>query len=167
MKRILLLVLCAQPLAAQTTASEAETRRTVWADAGLSLMTLPYGLGSNASLSTRRGNLSFRLGLNGASDIKSTVTSQAVSLSVGAHRKAGALRLELFAGPAIVWGTDRIDGAGMQPRSESYQTVGLITDASALLGLGSRVRLGVGAWANVNAQRSTIGAGPRLQIRLY
>lgn len=50
---------------------------------------------------------------------------------------------------------------------ESYRTVGLITDVSALVALGAHVRLGVGTWANVNATQSTIGAGPRLQIRVF
>lgn len=171
MKRLLLLVLCAQPLAAQTPvparAADAQAQATLWAGVGLSAMTLPYGLGGNASLSLRRRDLSFRLGLNGASNIKSTVTSKAVSFSVGTHRKVGALHLELFAGPAMVWGDDGINEDGFAVGGEPYQTVGLITDLTALLGLGSRVRLGVGTWANVNAQRSTVGAGPRLQIRLH
>ncbi len=170
MKRLLpFLLLCAQPLAAQAPASTADapSQRTVWADGGLSLMTSPYGLGGNAGLGTRRGNRSFRLGLHGASNIKSTLTSNAVSVSVGAHRTVGALHLELFAGPALVWGDDGLNEEGFAVGDEPYRTVGLITDASALLGLGSRVRLGVGTWANVNGQRSTVGAGPRLQIRLH
>lgn len=65
-------------------------------------MTLPYGLGGNSGLSVRRGKLSFRVGLNGAENLKATVTSRAVSLNVGAHRQAGPLHLELFAGPALV-----------------------------------------------------------------
>lgn len=170
MKRMfLLLLLCAAPLAAQTPAPTADVRspRTVWTNVGLSLMTSPYGPGGNAGLSTRRGNLSFRLGLNGASDIKSTVTSNAVSLSVGAHRRYGALHLELFAGPAVTWGVDGPDNEEFSVGGEDYRTVGVITDASVLLGLGSHVRLGVGTWANVNGQRSTVGAGPRLQIRVW
>lgn len=168
MKRLLLiLLLCAQPLAAQTPtpAAGARDQRTAWVSVGLSYMSLPYGLGANAGLSTRKGNRSFRLGLNAATDIKSSVSSNAVSISVGAHRKVGALHLELFAGPALVWGDDSNDD-GITRASEPYQTVGLITDASALFGLGSRVRLGVGTWANINSQRSTVGAGPRLQISL-
>ncbi len=171
MKRLPLLVLCAQPLAAQTPvparAADAHAQPTLWATAGLSLMTLPYGLGGNASLSLRRRDFSFRFGLNGARNIHSTVTSNAVSVSVGTHRKVSALHLELFAGPAMVWGDDGINEDGFAVGGEPYRTIGLIADVTALLGLGSRVRLGVGTWANVNAQRSTIGAGPRLQIRLH
>lgn len=164
MKRVfLLLLLCAAPLAAQTPTP----RRTVWTDVGLSLMTSPYGLGGNAGLSTRRGDLSFRVGRNAASNIKSTLTSNAVSLSVGAHRRYGALHLELFAGPAVTWGVDGLDNEGFAVGGEDYRTVGVITDASALLGLGSHVRLGVGTWANVNGQRSTVGIGPRFQLRVW
>ncbi len=171
MRAILLLLLWAPPLAAQVPALERapQTRapRTAWADVGLSYMTLPYGLGANAGLSTRRGNVSFRLGLNGASNLYSTETSSAVSLSVGVHRTAGPLHLEIFAGPAWVWGEDDIGGGESTFEQESYQTVGLLTHASALFGIGSRVRLGVGSWANANSRRSTIGVGPRLQFRLH
>lgn len=170
-RTMLLLLLAAPALAAQAPTaartSNAKTPRAVWATAGLSLMTLPYGLGGNSSLSVRRDNRSFRLGFNGAANMKSTVTSQAVSLSVGTHRRLGALHLDAFAGPAFVWGEDGINEEGFAVGGEPYRTVGLIADVSALFGLGTRVRLGIGTWANVNSQQSTVGAGPRLQIRLY
>jgi hypothetical protein len=170
-RTLLLLFLTAPTLSAQAPMSARPTDTpapyAVWSTGGLSLMTLPYGLGSNASLSMQRGHRSFRLGFNGASNLKSTVTSRAVSLSVGAHRKTGALHLDAFAGPAFVWGDDGINDEGFAVGGEPYRTVGLITDVSVLVGLGSRVRLGVGTWANVNSQQSTVGAGPRLQLRLF
>lgn len=130
-------------------------------------MTRPYGLGGNSRLSRRRGNRSVRLGLDGASNLKATVTSHAVSLSVGVHRKIGVLHVDAFAVPAVVWGDDSIDEQGFAVGGAPYHTVGLITDLSALFGLGSRVRLGAGSWVNLNGQQSTIGAGPRLQLRLH
>ncbi len=170
-RTLLLLCLAAPALSAQTSNSAhttgTPTRQVLWAAGGLSLMTLPYGLGGNASLRVRRGKRSVRLGLNGASNLKSTLTSRAVSISVGTHRQTGALHLDAFAGPAFVWGDDGLNPEGFAVGDEPYRTVGLIADVSMLLGLGTRVRLGVGAWANVNSRQSTVGAGPRLQLRLY
>lgn len=170
-RSLLLLCLAAPTLAAQTSnvarSTSTPAQPAVWATGGLSLMTLPYGLGGNASLSIRRGNRFVRLGLNGASNLKSTLTSQAVSVSLGIHRQTGSWHLDASAGPAMVWGDDGINAEGFAVGDEPYRTVGLITDVSVLLGLGTRVRLGVGAWANVNGQQSTVGAGPRLQLRLY
>lgn len=171
MTRLLLLVLSAPPLAAQTPpaarAADTPAARAVWATVGLGYMSEPYGLGSNASLSMRGETRSFRLGVNRASNLKSTLTSNTVSVSFGAHRRVGALHLDLFAGPAMVWGDDGIDEDGFAVGGEPYRTVGLITEVNALFGLGSRARLGAGVWANVNGQQSTVGVGPRLQLQLY
>lgn len=173
MRRLLLLLfVCAPALAAQTPAaaraSATPAANAVWAAVGLSLgVPSPYGLGSDAGLRLRRGNRSFRMGYHGAADLKATVSSNAVTFSVGVHRSTGAVHLELFAGPAYVWGEDRASGQPLSLPAQSYRTVGLVSEASVLLGLGSRLRLGVGAWANLNSQQSTTQAGPRLQIRLY
>ncbi len=168
MRTLLLLLLCAPPLAAQITSPEStQAPRTAWVDLGPSYVTRPYGFGANAGLSARRGNRSFRLGYNGASNLYSTQTSSAVSITVGVHRTAGPLHLELFAGPALVFGDDNLTDEGMSAGERSYQTVGLLTHASALFGIGSRVRLGVGTWANVNSENRTVAVGPRLQIRFY
>lgn len=176
MKLILLLFgLCAGPLAAQAPlAGDAEQSGTrSWSGSvGLSLNTSPYGLGRTASVSTSRRALALRLGYDGAANLKETLTLNAVSLSVGRHTQAGRLHLAAFAGPAVVWGQDGLDedgfarGDDLISSHQRYVTAGAALDVSALLALGSRLRLGVGVWANANAQQSTVGAGPRLQVKL-
>jgi len=170
MKLILLLFgLCAGPLAAQapSTGDAQQSGTRSWSGSvGLSLNTLPYGLGRTASVSTSRRALALRLGYDGAANLKETLTLNAVSLSVGRQAQAGRLHLAAFAGPAVVWGQDGLDENGFALGDERYVTAGAALDVSALLALGSRLRLGVGVWANANAQQSTVGAGPRLQVRL-
>lgn len=167
-KTLLLLTLCATPLAAQTPSSGTtpSDTRSWWVSGGLSGVSSPYGLGTTVSVHTQRGRRGFRVSYDRAANIKETLTLNAVSVSIGGHTQRGRLHLAGFVGPAVVWGADGLDDAGFAVGDEEYQTFGAAVDAVALLGLGSRVRIGVGIWANVNPQQNAFGIGPRLQVRL-
>jgi hypothetical protein len=161
------------PAAAQETPNQppieaaGSNKRTGWAGVGLGVATDPYGLSSNASLSTRRRGLVFSLGYTGASNLKSTVTLNAASLGVGGYTLARGLHLSAVVGPALVWGVDQRDEDGFATLNEQFTTAGLVGDMTAFLGLGSYVRLGAGAWVNANQEKTAFGVGPRLQIRVF
>lgn len=170
MKRtLLLLTLCAAPAAAQTSSSSnAQPNDSgdypVLVSVGWSAVTLPYGIGANASLSTRRNAWSFGLGYDHATHINEQLTMASLSMRVGTHARAGWMNYAVSAGPASMWGRDGLDEQGFAVGNEQYRTPGAIAEASALL--GSRLQIGVGAWGSVNARRVNFGVGPRLLLRL-
>lgn len=176
MKRILLLLLLLLALSAgRAVAAQApeppplESGRSGalswWVSVGASRMADPMFLGTSVSVSAGRRDRALRLSYDSASTFKETETLNAASVSLGVRTRVGPLHLGAFVGPAVVWGQSGYDAAG-RPLGERYLTAGAAVDASALLGLGSRVALGVGAWANVNPRLSTFGAGPALRIIL-
>ena len=172
MKRCLLLVLLALgagPVAAQAPEpppleSERSGALSLWGSVGANRIANPLCCGVSASVSVGRRATALRLSYDSASNLKATETLNAAGVSLGVRTRSGPFHLGAFAGPAVVWG--EFSAVAGQPVSERYLTAGAAVDASALLGLGSRVAFGVGAWANVNPQLSTYGAGPALRIRL-
>lgn len=170
MKRIfLLLALVAGPVAAQAPEPPPlESGRSGallwWGSVGASRMADPMALGASVSVSAGRRATALRLSYDAASTLKGTETLNAASVSLGVRTRVGPLHLGAFAGPAVVWG--EFAAVAGRPLGERYLTAGAAVDASALFGLGSRVALGVGAWANVNPRLSTFGAGPALRIIL-
>jgi hypothetical protein len=166
MKRLLLvLTLVAGPVTAQSSGTSPIASAPSWSGAvGLSRVADPLGFSLHASLTRRHKSRSLRLSLDNASNIKSTVTLNAASLSLGGHIGDGPLDVSLFVGPAVVWGKEGFNDAGFALERE-FSTVGANFDLEAMLRLGSRVRFGAAAWANANSTLNAVGVGPRLQIR--